>query len=173
MLGMARPIALSLSAGAWLLLAAACTVQLAPDYEQPIVDRISELNEAIQTHMARVADGTPPGLTEQDRARYAALQGRGRAVIFLVRARPQAQPGVLRWLGASAVDRIPADGDAGSVSPLDVPTDDQIAEILKQLDSMKEEDLRQGLEPGQYRLWSNAIDSFMRNALTYEMALKR
>jgi len=167
----AAPIASLLLAVAILL--SGCAIKLAPSYEESIVVGLSRFDALILTRMAAVADGTKPGLDAAQKAAYDRLEGTGRALITLIRARPAPQSGVSGWLAESLADRIPASGDASGIAILQVPTDDQVEQILKQLAAMEDEDLRQGLAPGQYQLYANAIDSFMRNALTYEMALKR
>jgi hypothetical protein len=150
-----------------------CTVQLAPNYEEPIVQGLNDFNVAIQAHMAAAAKGTQPGLTADQQKAYDDLEGRGRALIMLIKARPEPKPAFLRWFGWQLSDDIPASGNTSYIDFLDVPTDDQIERILEQLVTMEDEDRRQGLARGQYKLYANAIDLFMRNALTYEMALKR
>jgi hypothetical protein len=152
-----------------------CTVQLAPDYEPTIIQGLNEYNAQIQTHMASVAAGTRPGLSADQQKAYDDLEGRGRALIMLVKARPQPQSATARWLGSKLADKIPSDGDVSKadIDFLAVPTDSQIEKILAQLAAMENEQKRQGLKPGQYQSYANPINSFMRNALTYEMALKR
>ena len=151
----------------------ACTIRLAPNYEEPIVVNLHAFNTAILVHMAAVSPGTPGGLTPERQKVYDHLKAQGKALMLLIRARPEPKPAFARWFGASITDDIPPDGNVAKVKPLDVPTDDQIARILEQLEAMEKEDRLQGLQPGQYELFANAIASFMRNALTYEMALKR
>jgi len=155
------------------LAVAGCTVQLAPDYEQSIVQGLNDFNAAIHEQLAAVSKGTPQGLNAGQQKAYDSLEGRGRALIMLIEARPEPKPAVARWLGARLSDDIPEDGEAAGIDLLEVPTDDQIERILEQLAAMQAEDRRSGLAPGQHKLYSNAIASFMRNALTYEMALKR
>ena len=155
------------------LVLAACSVQLAPDYEQPIVDGLNDFNAAILTHMASVSDGTEPGLNAEAQKVYDSLEGQGMALMMLIEARPTPKPAIARLFGASRADDIPPDGEGGGLDVLDAPTDDQVAQILGQLDRMENEDRDQGLASGQYKLYANAIESFMRNALTYELALKR
>jgi hypothetical protein len=152
-----------------------CTVQLAPDYEPTIVQGLNDYNAQIQTHMANVAAGTRPGLNADQQKAYDDLEGKGRALIMLIKARPQPQSGLVRWFGSKLADKIPADGDVAkaNIDFLAVPTDAQIEKILLQLAAMKDEQKRQGLKPDQYKIYANSINSFMRNALTYEMALKR
>jgi hypothetical protein len=155
------------------LLVVGCTVRLAPNYEQPIVDGLNHFNVAIQTHLAVVSEGTKKGLTEEQQKVYDGLKAQGKALIMLIEARPQPKSGFARWFGTSRADDISKDGNIEKITFLDVPTDDQIKMILEQLSKMEEEDRRQGLQPGQYKLYANPINSFMRNALTYELALKR
>lgn len=152
---------------------AGCTVQLAPNYEEPIVAALNDYNTAILTHMSSVSEGTQPGLTDRQKASYDALRARGGALIMLIRARPVPEPAFLRWFGKSVADRVAQDGDTASLAILEVPTDHQIEQILKQIDEMERIDRERGLASGQYRMFSNAVSVFMRNALTYEMALKR
>lgn len=150
-----------------------CTVQLAPDYEEIIVQGLKEYNDALMTHMVSVRGGTEPGLESDERKVYDRLKGQGDSLIMLVKVRPEPHPAFLRWLGRSAADDIGDDGAADDVSFLEVPTGDQIEGILAQLNEMRRKDRDSGLNPGEYQLYKNAIDIYMRNALTYEMALKR
>lgn len=92
---------------------------------------------------------------------------------MLIRARPVPEPAFMRWFGASVADRVAEDGNTANIALLEVPTDNQIEKTLTQIEEMKRIDRERGLAAGQYKLFGNAISVFMRNALTYEMALKR
>jgi hypothetical protein len=150
-----------------------CAIQLAPNYEEPIVAGLNSWNAAILEQMARVSNGAPKGLTPAEKDHYAELQGKGEALLMLVEARPEPEPAFLRYFGVSTANQIGKDGNAAKVAILDTPTNEQIQGILKQLAQMEKEQREQGLAPGQYELYQSAIAVYMRNALTYEMALKR
>ena len=121
----------------------ACTVQLAPDFEESIVAGLNDYNQAIMTHIATVSRGTEPGLNEAQQSAYDKLKGQGRALKIIIGARPQPNSALTRWLGNALSDdvQISADGrTVSNVSFLDVPTDDQIDRILEQLLAMEDEE---------------------------------
>ena len=111
----------------------ACAVQLEPDYEEPIVQGLNNFNAAIQSHFASVADGSDVGITDAERASYDALEGDAKALIMLVESRPQPTSPLARWFGEQASDKIEPDGTTSQVAFLDVPTDDQLREILARI----------------------------------------
>jgi hypothetical protein len=175
---MRRPAAVRFFAILLVLPLAACAVQLAPSYEQSIVDNLNNANVQTMTLFATISTGVTKDTFPARQQTYNTIIGQFSAVESQVQSRPPAQPG---WLGNVI-------GSQAQKGPLpDAPTKANLDTVISTLTKMRDTDQLQGLPasnncPTDLRptgtplitcLFINAYKTSFDDALTYEMALKR
>jgi len=148
------------------LMISACAVKMAPDYDQSVITKLTACNEKIATYFTSF----DPSKAYADRhAFYDDVIGQESALGIELRARPTPQPLVLNWLG---FDR--ADTEVGKIAKsTEAPSINAVAMIVKRLEYLRDEDKNKALSAPLVALTRGEVESFMVDALTYEMALKR
>lgn len=156
----------------------ACAVQLAPSYQQSIVDNLNNANLQTMTLFATISTGVTKDTFPARQQTYNTIIGQFSAIESQVQSRPPVQPG---WLGNII-------GSQAQQGPLpDAPTKANLDTVIATLTKMRDTDQLQGLPasnncPTELQptamplitcLFINSYKTSFDSALTYEMALKR
>jgi hypothetical protein len=150
------------------LLVAGCSVQLAPVYDDYVDTGLTQLSQTIETYYAAMP---PIGYTKETFPKqetfYADTIGKAEALKTRAAARPVPDPLVTRWLG---MEQKPA----GALSIGDqIPSVTNIGLIVETLAELRDRQRDGGLSPAFVKREIEQIRIALRNAITYELALKR
>lgn len=163
-----RTIMERFSAIAVLLLASACVTQLAPDYDQALVDRLNSTNEALMEFFASTSQGVNPSAFGERKPSYDSLIGKLDALIIQARSRPIPENSVTEKVNAALEKRgvqILDDGDTPSASALQ-----RISETMVK---MRNTDQKQGVTAFEVTAFKGQVSIYMDQAMTYENYLQR
>lgn len=158
-----------------LLLLAACTTRLAPDFDRTVVDGLAQANQDAMTLFASVSAGTEPVTFDRRGDSYNAVIGRFDALRIQAGTRPVPRPRAAGLL-ARTFDSGGADGGAaggGETAVLDAPTPEILATVVRTLSQMRDSDAAQGLSPMVVQGFKQEYEISIDQALTYEKALER
>lgn len=153
---------------AMLLLASACVTQLAPDYDQALVDRLNATNEALMEFFASTSQGVKPSAFGDRKASYDNLIGRVDALVIQARSRPIPENSVTEKVNAALEKRgvqILDDGDTPSATALQ-----RISETMVK---MRDTDQKQGVTALEVTAFKGVVSIYMDQAMTYENYLER
>lgn len=146
-----------------------CLTQLAPDYDQAIVDSVTSANEEAMTLFATVGVGTKAGDFSKRQGDYDRVIGKLESLRLLVSTRPTPP----RHAAAiAAIKRLPgaADIDPGEFL---APTLHFVEHMATIVTEMRDRDRRIGLRSEIVALYKSDFEFEMVNTLTYEKALRR
>jgi hypothetical protein len=156
------------------LLVSACTTQLAPTYDQSLVDQLTGADKQTLTLFASVSGGSEAAEYAKYSSQYDNLIGTFGALKNQAQARPT--PPLAKKLADQLSkfqilkDICGAEGDPGSCvnsSP------SAIAEIVKTLSKMSETHKEKGLKKDIVKIFKGSYEISINQALTVETALKR
>jgi len=142
-----------------LLLAVACTIQLAPPYDRTIVDGLTAANEQTLTLFAGVASGGSAAEYPRREPAYNAVIGKFDALRIQAKARPTPPPP--RILGDKAAGLT----EAASIGGLE--------EIVRVMTRMRDDDKDGGMNAAAVSLYKGSYEISIDQVLTYEKALAR
>ena len=154
---------------ACLLLMAACTVRLAPDFDRGILDGLIKANEQTLVLFAAVSSGVKSNTFRDRVATYNGLVGRFDAARVQVLSRPAPQPMISQLLGIGPS----LDPRSEEIETFEAPTDKILETIVDTLKEMRDTDERRGLTPSVVKGFKRSYRTSIDQALTYEMALER
>ncbi len=155
---------------AWCLLAlAACTVQLAPDYDKTIVDGLTAANQDTTTLFAGLSAGVSASTFPDREKTYNSIIGKFDALRLEAKARPVPQPLLSHLFGSTAVGEKPLPAD----QILKSPTPDVLQNIVDTITTMRDEDKKQGLVAKRAESFKSEYELSIQQALVYEKALLR
>lgn len=162
---------------AWMVTLGSCAVQLAPAYNQSIVDGLNGANTQAMTMFATVSAGvTADTFAASRQAQYNSLIGAFSALESQVASRPMPQPPLL---GSAATP------EAWQKALQNAPTKGSLETIVSIVTKMRDEDSKNGfkavttgcqsatLDPSLVCGFQNSYTQNFDSALTYEMALHR
>ena len=152
-----------------VLVLAACTVKLAPDYDPGILDALTKANELTLTHFAAVSSGVPPKTFATREATYNGLIGKFDAVRVQVSSRPTPQSMIAKLFGIGPS----GDSQRGDIEILEAPTASVLETIISTLTEMRDTDREEGLKPFRVQGFKRSYETSIDQALTYEKALER
>ena len=163
-----RPAAVRALVAALALFLASCTTQLAPDYDEYIVNNLAQLRESIETYYAAMpATGYSKESFPKQAAFYADSLGKIEAVKARAFLRPKPEGPVTRWLGMQQrPDNTPVFGD-------DVPTVANLTEAGTIIRDLRERQQADGVSAAFVKRNIEQVRIALNNAIRYEMALKR
>ena len=153
---------------ALLLLVSACVTQLAPDYDQALVNRLNSTNEALMEFFASASQGVKPSAFGDRKATYDNLIGRLDALIIQARSRPIPENSVTEKVNEVLEKRgvqILDDGDTPSATALQ-----RISETMVK---MRDTDQKQGVTAFEVAAFKGQVSIYMDQAMTYENYLER
>lgn len=160
-----------------------CAVQLAPAYNQSIVDGLNQANTQTMTLFAAISNGTNSQDFAARQPQYNAVIGQFSALETQLEARPMPPPPTPwtwiagRNLASDASSPLPVFSSAPSIASL--------KHLVGTLSLMRDTDRSQGLPPSSPAycgaaspnptacLFENSYKADFINALTYETALQR
>ena len=152
-----------------LLVLGACTVQLAPAYDEFIDTSLADLNTAIAAFIAGVpTDGYDQASFDNHQQFYAATLGRIQALKTRAAARPVPEPAVVQWLGlGETAETVAGVGDQ-------LPTVQSLGIVADRITNLRD---RHNSDSGLGQTFAvrtgEQIQIALSNAITYELALKR
>jgi len=152
-----------------LLVLAACSVQLAPDYDKSIVEGLTSANQEAMTLFATVSPNVPKSTFPDREKSYNSIIGKFAALKIEADSRPVPQPLLLQWFGSTRAGETLL----GKDQILKVPTPDVLDGITKALTRMRDEDKASGLMKERVEFYQNGYEIRIQQALVYEKALQR
>lgn len=164
------PLNILLAASACLLLLAACTIRLAPDFDRGILDGLIKANQQTLVHFAAVDSGVSPCTFSEREATYNDFIGKFDAVRIQVLSRPTPRSMIAQLLG---IGTSPDSKPEGSNETLEAPTAEILKKIIDTLKKMRDTDGEKGLTPSAVEGFKGSYEISIDQALTYEAALER
>jgi hypothetical protein len=150
------------------LLLLACTAQLAPSYDDYIDNNLTRLSQTIETYYAAMpAAGYSRESFPKQEAFYADTLGKIEALKTRAAARPVPESGVTRFFGMQQKPN----GAVGIGN--EIPTVANLNLVADALQQLRDTQRTSGLSPSFAQRTIEQIRIALRNAITYEMALKR
>lgn len=150
------------------LLLASCTTQLAPGYDDYIDSGLTQLSQTVETYYAAMpAAGYAKETYPKQEPFYADTIGKVEALKTRAAARPVPDPAVTRWLGMQQK----ADGTLGIGN--EIPSVTNLNIVSESLAELRDRQRDSGLSPAFVKRSVEQIRIALRNAITYELALKR
>jgi hypothetical protein len=147
-----------------------CATQLAPAYDQAIVDGLRTSSAAAMTLLASVSGGTKPGTFATREDSYSAVIGQLDALGLFARVRPMPDNQATKAIDALLAKRgAPALSGDGSTPP----SADAIAKIAQVFTKMRDTDRRQGLTAFEVGAFRGMVQIYFDQAITYESFLQR
>lgn len=154
---------------ALLLVLGACTVQLAPAYDEFIDTSLADLNKSVAAFIAGIpADGYAQTSFDNHQRFYADTLGQIQALKTRAAARPVPEPAVIQWfgLGEEAKNAVGVGDQLPTVESLGIVAD-RIIKLRERHNGAN------GLSQTYAERTGEQIQIALRNAITYELALKR
>jgi hypothetical protein len=162
------PAAVRAIFAATALLLASCTAQLAPTYDDYVDNGLAQLSQTIETYYAAMpASGYSKENYPKQEAFYAETLGKIEALKTRAAARPVPDAAVTRWLG---MQQKPT-GATGVGD--EIPTVTNLNLVADALQQLRDTQRTTGLSPAFTKRTIEQVRIALRNAITYEMALKR
>lgn len=154
--------------GAALVLAVgACTTQLAPLYDQALVEGLTSVNAKTMELMASAAGGTTKETFGSRENQYNKVIGGLDALALQAAARPVPANSL-----ATAINSR-GEGPGASGDTQRVPSSTALMEVSKTVSQMREVDKKQGVTGVEVQAYKGQVLIYMDQALTYEAALQR
>ncbi len=154
---------------ACVILLAACTVRLAPDFDRGILNGLIKANEQTLVHFAAVSAGVTSGTFQKREATYNGLIGQFDAVRVQVLSRPTPRPMIAKLLGIGVSQGSRPD----EIEILEAPTAQILETVIDTLTVMRDTDGDNGLTPRKVEGFKRSYETSIDQALTYEKALER
>lgn len=158
----------------WLIILSAalsaCTVQLAPSYDDALAEGLAEANTQALTLFASVEDGSTPEQFPAYAVSYATVIGRFDALQQRAEAR-QIPPLATRLTRLGIVQSVCGGGAEATGCVNASPA--SIGEVLRQLRDMRRIHRTRGLTAGDVQLYRDSYNPAIHQALTVESALRR
>nr|WP_136249498.1 hypothetical protein [Ningiella ruwaisensis] len=146
----------------------ACTVQLAPQFDQRLYHQLLDTSANTLIFLAETSSGTRANTCEQRQNSYFQLIGQFEALALQSRARPMPDSDMLEKINAALSARGLNTGDmdeAASAAALD--------KVASSIAKMQEQDCANGLQPIIVATFKNEILISLDQAITYESFLER
>jgi hypothetical protein len=158
-----------------LLLAAisACTAQLAPQYDQAIVDGLNTTNRDIQVLFASIGSNATKASFPSREDSYRRIIGSLNALVIQVEARPTPSTSVNLKDVNAALARIGVAQIANDPNFSDVPSARSIKNAADTIEHMQTADASSGLRGYAIKAFENQTNVYITQALVYETFLKR
>ncbi|WP_449432645.1 hypothetical protein [Pseudomonas putida] len=154
-------------AGVLLLALGACTTQLAPLYDQALVDGLTSVNAKTMELMASAADGTTKETFANREKQYNKVIGSLDALALQAAARPAPTNHLANAI--STLGEAPGASGKGQM----IPSATALMEISKTVSKMRQVDKKQGITGVEVKAFKGQVLIYMDQALTYEAALER
>jgi hypothetical protein len=155
----------------WVFVLAACTVQLAPSYDQALVEGLDKANTTALTLFAAVESGSPTSEFGKYEDRYAELIGTFDAL--RQRALNRQVPPLAKRLSRLSIVRDYCNSESDPTACLNA-SPASLEEVLKLLRRMRDQHKGpSGLAPDIVQIFRDGYNVAIAQALTVENALKR
>lgn len=145
-----------------------CAVQLAPLYQQSLLEQLSAANQETMELLAATSDGTDAASFALRDVRYQQVVGRLDATALQLAARPVPQNAVSEWLSklGSSQFKPPPSG------PL-TPSVKALQRVSTTITTMRAVDKKRGVTALEGKAFRGQVVIYMDQALSYEAALQR
>lgn len=154
----------------WFFVLAACTIQLAPGYDQALVEGLDKANTQTLTLFAAVESGSPTSKFSDYEQNYSELIGTFEALRQRAESR-QIPPLAKRISSIRPVqDFCKSETDPTGCVNASPASLKQVAEVLRK---MRDRHRSNGLQPDVVGLFRTDYNTAIAQALTVENALKR
>ncbi|MFL6745542.1 MAG: hypothetical protein ACJ8EI_09565 [Sphingomicrobium sp.] len=154
----------------WVLMLAACTIQLVPSYDQALVEGLDGANTEALTLFAAVENGSPAGKFAAHEETYSEVIGTFDALRQRA-ANRQIPPLAARLSKIRLVrDYCNSDSDPAGCVNVSPASLDRVLAVLRK---MRDRHQSRGLEPDTVALFRTDYNTAIAQALTVENALKR
>lgn len=150
-----------------VLAVGACTTQLAPLYDQALVEGLTSTNAKTMELMASAVGGTTKETFANRENHYNQVIGSLDALALQAAARPAPT----NSLGA-AINRTGRESGVSDESQV-IPSSTALNEISKTVARMRQIDKKQGVTGVEVQAFKGQVLIYMDQALTYEAALER
>jgi hypothetical protein len=152
------------------MLASACTVQLAPAYDQSIATGLVSTNTSMHVLFATVGSGVDKSTYATRASDYNKVIGQLQALEIEAKSRPLPPSDMLTKVNAAL--------NASKIAPLDpgfsdYPSARAMQDAAGTLTHMRDADQKAGLRGNEVEAFENQANVFMTQAMTYENFLKR
>ena len=163
---------LSLVFGFTVLLISGCTIRLAPQFDQQIVDNLSNTSIQLLEHLAAVSGGVSKSDFEKRAETYNNLIGEIEALELRIKARPVPESRIGNKVINKANETLQKKGITTLLTANDIaPSATALSQIRKNIETMKKADAENGLSPTEVQAFKGNIVLFLDQALTYERHL--
>jgi hypothetical protein len=154
----------------WAVLLAACTIQLAPGYDQALAEGLDASNRQALTLFASLEGGSPASEYDSYEQRYAELIGGFDAL--RQRALTRQIPPLAKRLSSLKIVQGFCNSESDPTGCLNA-SPSSLAEVLSLLRRMRDTHKSRGLGSDQIELFRDSYNPAIAQALTVENALKR
>lgn len=157
---------------ATVLLAAACTTQLAPAYDQAIVGGLASANQDVQTLFAALGTGVGKETYGTRVESYSHIIGELNALEIQAKSRPipgsDGLAAANKVLSANGIGQLTNDPQFTSY-----PSARAIHDTSVTISTMRDADRAAGIHGDELKAFQNQASVFLTQAITYENFLKR
>lgn len=151
-----------------LLLLPGCAAQLAPDYDQALVDGLVSINTEVMQYFASVSSGTTKDTFSEREDSYNKLIGSLDALEIQAKARPfpknDATEKINEFLSERGVNMLESD---------EAPSAYALKKISETITKMRDTDKKQGITAVEVLAFKGQTVIYLDQALTYESFLER
>jgi len=154
----------------WVIVLAACTIQLVPSYDQALVEGLDQANTEALTLFAAVESGSPASKFSDFEEGYAALIGKFDAL--RQRASNRQIPPLAARLSRLSIVQDYCNTDADPTGCVNA-SPASLERVLQVLRRMRDRHRSNGLEADVVNLFRTDYNTAIAQALTVENALKR
>ena len=152
----------------FFLLLSACSIKLAPNYDESLYVGITQVNVEIMELLSSVSTGAESGTFNKREATYNSVIGKVDALAIQSEARS-----VPENTNNKAVNEYLKLRGVNTISNTGIPSVSSLKHISKNLSKMKEKDREKGLGVNAVAAFRNEITVGFDQALFYEGFLKR
>lgn len=156
-----------------LLSIAGCTTQLAPAYDQSVLDNLNAANKDIQTLFAKIGPGAAADTVKDRKDSYVKIVGELNALVIQIKARPSPVGAV----NIQDVNKVLADMKIAGIETdpkvTDTPSARSVQDEADSIGRMRTHDEKYGLEGGALASFKGDATVYMTQAIAYETFLKR
>lgn len=151
-----------------MLMLSACVANLAPSYDQAIVDGLQSTNKQLMQFFASTSPGTVQATAGERMGTYNQIIGTLDALAIQARARPIPQNDV-----TEKVNEVLAKRGIDVLDVGDAPSAVAMEKISETMAKMRDVDRKQGVTPFEVKAFRGQVVIYLDQAITYETFLQR
>jgi hypothetical protein len=163
---------LRVTAIASIALLSGCAAQLAPSYDQSVLDGLIYSNKSVQIFFASVGTGVDASTYQQRADTYSNLIGNLNALGLQARSRPLPPLDYLSKV-EGLIQKAGGPTNPGDPKISSYPSERAVMDASRSLQAMQSMDQAGGLRGGELQALENQTSTYLSQAITYETFLKR